>query len=71
MTATARLTRPKMPNQSCIKQIITAREAEQLWNLASGTVRAACGRGVIQGRKSAGTWLVSRSEMKRHYGKEK
>lgn len=46
----------------------TAREAEKLWGLASGTVRAALVRGIITGRKSAGTWLVTRAVMVAHYG---
>jgi len=49
-------------------QEITASEAEQEWGLAEGTVRAALGRDIIQGRKSSGTWLVTRGEMKSHYG---
>ncbi len=49
-------------------QEITASEAEQEWCLAEGTVRAALGRDIIQGRKSSGTWLVKRGEMKSHYG---
>lgn len=47
---------------------MTAPEAEQLWGLQPGTVRAACGRGIITCRKSAGTWLVTRQEMEAHYG---
>lgn len=47
---------------------MTAREAEQVWGLSSGTVRAALVRGIIQGRKSAGTWLVTRETMINHYG---
>ena len=50
-------------------KVLTAPEAEQLWGLSVGTVRAACGRGVIACRKSAGTWLVTRQTMEAHYGK--
>lgn len=50
-------------------EVFTAPEAEQLWGLSAGTVRAACGRGIIACRKSAGTWLVTRQAMEAHYGK--
>ena len=50
-------------------EVLTAPEAEQLWGLSAGTVRAACGRGIIACRKSAGTWLVTRQTMEAHYGK--
>lgn len=49
-------------------QEITASEAEKEWGLAEGTVRAALGRSIVQGRKSSGTWLVKRGAMKAHYG---
>ena len=52
-----------------LKEVLTAPEAEQLWGLSVGTVRAACGRGIIACRKSAGTWLVTRQTMEAHYGK--
>ena len=51
-----------------LDQVLTAPEAEQLWGLPVGTVRAACGRGIIAWRKSAGTWLVTRQTMEAHYG---
>lgn len=52
-----------------LNEVFSAREAEKLWGLENGTVRAALGRDIIQGgRKSAGTWLVSRREMEAHYG---
>lgn len=51
-----------------LKDVFTAREAEKLWGLESGTVRAALSRDIIQGRKSVGTWLVSRAAMELHYG---
>ena len=50
-------------------EVLTAPEAEQLWGLSAGTVRAACGRGIIACRKSAGTWLVTRQTMEAHYGR--
>ena len=52
-----------------LHEVFTAPEAEQLWGLCAGTVRAACGRGIITCRKSGGTWLVTRQEMEAHYGK--
>ena len=52
-----------------LDEVLTAPEAEQLWGLSVGTVRAACGRGIIACRKSAGTWLVTRQTMGAHYGK--
>jgi len=51
-----------------LDEVLTATEAEQLWGLSVGTVRAACGRGVIVCRKSGGTWLVTRQTMEAHYG---
>jgi hypothetical protein len=51
-----------------LNQVFSAREAEKLWGLENGTVRAALNRDVVQGRKSAGTWLVSRRDMEIHYG---
>jgi len=52
-----------------LDKVLTAPEAEQLWGLSVGTVRAACGRGIITCRKSGGTWLVTRQTMEAHYGK--
>jgi|GEM_PF-4182877 hypothetical protein len=49
--------------------VFTAPEAERLLGLSAGTVRAACGRGIITCRKSGGTWLVTRQTMEAHYGK--
>jgi len=53
---------------SILDKVLTAPEAEQLWGLSAGTVRAACGRGIIACRKSAGTWLVTRQTMEAHCG---
>ena len=53
---------------SILDQVLTASEAEQLWGLSVGTVRAACGRGIIACRKSIGTWLVTRQALEAHYG---
>jgi hypothetical protein len=54
---------------NALYEVFTAPEAEQLWGLSAGTVRAACGRGIIACRKSGGTWLVTRQTMEAHYGK--
>lgn len=51
-----------------LNEVFSAREAEKLWGLEKGTVRAALNRDIIRGRKSVGTWLVSRSDMVAHYG---
>lgn len=51
-----------------LDEVLTTREAEKLWGLENGTVRAALNREIITGRKSVGTWLVSRREMATHYG---
>jgi hypothetical protein len=52
-----------------LDEVLTAPKAEQLWGLSVGTVRAACGRGIIACRKSGGTWPVTRQTMEAHYGK--
>ena len=52
-----------------LDKVLTAPEAERLWGLSVGTVRAACSRGIIACRKSVGTWLVTRQTMEAHYGK--
>lgn len=62
---------PSLPIQNydpILNDVFTAREAEKLWGLESGTVRAALNREIVTGRKSVGTWLVSRREMEAHYG---
>lgn len=51
-----------------LDQVLSTREAEKLWGLAIGTVRAALNRDLINGRKSAGTWLINRKDMEAHYG---
>lgn len=51
-----------------LDEVFSAREAEKFWGLGNGTIRAALNRGIITGRKSAGTWLVSRREMTATYG---
>lgn len=62
---------PSLPIENydpILDEVLTAREAEKLWGLENGTVRAALNREIITGRKSIGTWLVSRKEMMTHYG---
>ena len=57
---------------NCIQEVITAPEADQIWGLSSGTVRAACVRRILKRgeecRKSGRDWLVTRAGMVRHYG---
>jgi hypothetical protein len=57
---------------------MTASEAEQRWGLSSGTVRAACVRGLFEEqiekglvRKSGKVWLVTDEAMKNKYGENK
>lgn len=55
----------------CLDSVLASAEAEAEWGLAAGTVRAACGRGVIRPeecRKAGRDWLVTRAGMKRQYG---
>jgi hypothetical protein len=59
--------KPKDP----LNEVLTAKEAEQLYGLKPGTVRRACWEKRIEARKSSGTWLVTRSEMERKYKKER
>jgi hypothetical protein len=51
-----------------LDKVFSTREAEMLWGLEIGTVRAALSRDIVQGRKSWRTWLVSRRDMEAHYG---
>lgn len=61
-----------------LKDVLTAKEAEQLWNLKDGTIRSSCSRGKLkqlikcgQVRKSASTWLITKEAMEQVYGKSK
>ena len=50
----------------------TTAEAENLWGLRPGTVRAACRRGILRSgecRKLSRVWLVTRAGMERHYAR--
>lgn len=51
-----------------LDQVMTASEANELWNLPTGTVKLALKRETLTGRKSKGTWLVSRRLMEIVYG---
>lgn len=51
-----------------LDQVMTASEANDLWMLPDGTVKLALNRELITGRKSKGTWLVSRRSMEINYG---
>lgn len=61
-----------------LKDVLTAKEAEQLWGLQDGTVRSSCRRGRLnrfikygQVRKSGSTWLITKEVMEQVYGKSK
>ena len=60
-----------MAKHKCLNNVLASAEAEAEWGLAAGTVRAACGRGVIhpeECRKAGRDWLVTRAGMVRQYG---
>lgn len=54
-----------------IENVLTAAEAAALWHLDLSTVKKAAAAGrfrAAEARKSRGTWLVTRSGMRRMYG---
>ncbi len=54
-----------------IFQVLTAAEAAKLWKLEPSTIKKACQKGRFtseEARKSAGTWIVTRTGMERVYG---
>lgn len=60
--------------KSLLSQVLTAREADEEWGMASGTVRRDCNRGRFYAeevKKSAGTWLITRQALSRVYGASK
>jgi len=62
-----------MAKHKCLDNVLASAEAEAEWGLAAGTVRAACGRGVIppdECRKAGRDWLVTRAGMVRQYGEQ-
>lgn len=61
-----------------LEDVLTAKEAEQLWDLKDGTIRSSCTRGRLnefikygQVRKSGSTWLITKEAMEQVYGKTK
>ena len=57
-----------------ISEVMTAREAELVWNLSKGTVRVYCNLGKFEdheARKSGGTWLVTIEGMTRVFGEKR
>jgi len=60
-----------MAKHKCLDSVLASAEAEAEFGLAAGTVRAACGRGVLRPdecRKAGRDWLVTRAGMVRQYG---
>ncbi|MDU2418285.1 helix-turn-helix domain-containing protein [Negativicoccus succinicivorans] len=58
-----------------IDEVLTAKEAEDRWKLASGQIRQLIFQTpdrFIKGevRKSSSIWLITRDAMVRHFGKE-
>lgn len=51
-----------------LAEVMTASEAAQEWGLAEATVRRAINRGSLTARKSAGTWLVTVTEVESYFG---
>ncbi len=51
-----------------LDQVLTAREVDELWGLPEGTVKQALHRNKIRGRRSKGTWLVSRRDIEVAFG---
>lgn len=50
-------------------EVISAAEAERLWQLKPGTARKACREKRIEARLSGGTWLTTKTAMARYYDK--
>lgn len=51
---------------NCLNYVITAAEAATLWRLSRNAITDACRRGVLPGRKSGKTWLVTVEDMLRY-----
>jgi hypothetical protein len=49
-------------------QVMTTSEADGQFNLPEGTAKLAANRGSIRARKSAGTWLIRRSDALAKWG---
>lgn len=52
-------------NDDCdpLMMVLTAQEAAQLWRLSRNAVSDACRRGVLRGRRSGQTWLLTLADM--------
>lgn len=60
--------------KSLLSQVLTAREADEEWGMADGTVKRDCYRGRFYAeeiKKSKGTWLIVRQALFRVYGSPK
>jgi hypothetical protein len=62
-----------MSNESFVSlwDVVSAGEVVQLYGLQRATVSKACIRGRIAARKSGGTWLMSRHDAEKRWGKRK
>jgi hypothetical protein len=58
-------TTPKSLSES--SQVVTLKEAAEMWNLNDSTLRRAISEGRLTARKSAGTWLVEIADMHKAY----
>jgi len=64
------VSRPFLTDTEIVQAVMTTREAEQTYGLAEGSARKAIHQKTIAGRKSAGTWLISRAEAEYTWGKK-
>jgi hypothetical protein len=51
-----------------LDEVMTSQEVVEVFGLSHATVRNACRRGAIPARKSAGVWLVKRSDAVARWG---
>ncbi len=63
--------RPFLTDSEIVQAVMTTREAEKEFGLAKGSARKAIHQKTIAGRKSAGTWLISREEAEHTWIKRK
>lgn len=54
-----------------LEEVMTSQEVVQVFGLSIATVRNACRRGTIPARKSAGVWLIKRSDATKKWGQVK
>lgn len=61
-----------------LSEVLTASEADTKWGLPVGTVKKVCNKQIVsktfyghEARKAGGTWLVTRSGMRRMFGEPK